>query len=107
MVLQVQEMAVVRGEAPHASSIPHCRFHGDHPRVGRWNPARDRCFLGHSNCYRIGGRAARNGAGIFDGYADAGIGLDYCGRFVDHDISSDDRYAVRLGCSNSHPLGAR
>jgi hypothetical protein len=45
-------------------------------------------------------------AGIFDGYADAGIGLDCCGRFVDHDISSDDRYAVGLGCSNSHPLGA-
>jgi hypothetical protein len=36
-----------------------------------------------------------------------GIGLDYCGRFVDHDLSSDDKYAVRLGCSNSHPLGAR
>ena len=64
-------------------------------------------ILGHPNRYRIDGSAARYGEGIFDGYADAGIGLDYCGRFVDHDISSDDRYAVRLGCSNSHPLGAR
>ena len=43
-------------------------------------------ILGHPNRYRIDGSAARYGEGIFDGYADAGIGLNYCRRFVDHYI---------------------
>jgi hypothetical protein len=64
-------------------------------------------ILGHPNRYRIDGSAARYGEGIFDGYADAGIGLNYCRRFVDHYISSNDGLVVRLGCSNSHAVGAR
>jgi hypothetical protein len=87
-----------------ASGIPHSCFAGHHPGVGRRHPGRDRRFLGHPNRYRIDGCAAY-GSGIFDGYADAGIGPDYCRRFVDHDISSDDGLVVRLGCSNSYPLG--
>jgi hypothetical protein len=30
-----------------------------------------------------------------------------CRRFVDHYISSNDRLVIRLGCSNSHAVGAR
>jgi len=48
------------------------------------------------------GSAARYGADIFDGYADAGIRLTYCRRFVDHYISSNDGLVIRLGSSNSH-----
>jgi hypothetical protein len=36
-----------------------------------------------------------------------GIGLKYCRRFVDHYISSNDGLVIRLGCSNSHAVGAR
>ena len=29
-----------------------------------------------------------------------------CRRFVDHYISSNDGFVIRLGCSNSHAVGA-